>query len=91
MCERYTAHVNSKRIAKWNISRLAKSTALATLVLCASGCGGLGASGSLSPASFLLPGLGHNDSQKTSPINAPDAEEPPASPQFAAIPAELVP
>lgn len=39
--------------------------ALATLI---SGCGGINASGSVSPASFLLPGILH----RTPPAKAPD-------------------
>jgi hypothetical protein len=34
---------------------------LAGIAIVGSGCGGLGASGSISPASFLLPGIGQND------------------------------
>ena len=46
------------------------------------GCGGLGASGSVSPATFLLPGLMYNDSQRTKPQ---DALEKQSSPQIAAV------
>jgi hypothetical protein len=54
------------------------------------GCGGLGASGSVSPASLLLPGFGHNDSQKYPSTDAPDAvDQASASPQVAAFPADL--
>lgn len=50
MRRRYSSHVNSKR----NVL-LAFAAAIAIF---GSGCGGLGASGSVSPATFLLPGLG---------------------------------
>jgi len=46
------------------------------------GCGGLGASGSVSPATFLLPGLMYNDSQRT---KAQDPIEKQSSPQIAAV------
>lgn len=47
----YSPHVNSKRKILL--------TLFATAALLGAGCGGLGASGSISPATFLLPGLGH--------------------------------
>jgi hypothetical protein len=57
----YSVQVNSK----WNILfRKAAPLAFAGIALFGIGCGGLGASGSISPASFLLPGIGHHDSQK---------------------------
>ena len=80
----YSVHVNSK----WNLFRKAVPLAFVSVALCGIGCGGVGASGSISPASFLLPGLGHNDSQKPLP---PDAVQQPASPQVATLSADLVP
>jgi len=82
---RYSVHVKSKR----NVLAIA----LAGVALLGMGCGGLGASGSLSPASFLLPGLGHHDSQKPLPTDAAEQVDAPlaASPQVAAISADLVP
>jgi hypothetical protein len=78
----YSVHVNSK----WNVFRA--SIALAAVALLGMGCGGLGASGSISPATFLLPGLGQNDSQQHPPTDALDQK---ASPQVAAISSDLVP
>jgi len=46
--------VNLKKIA-----RAAGLLALAAATGLGAGCGGIGASGSVSPATFLLPGLGH--------------------------------
>ena len=79
----YSVHVNSK----WNVFRKAAPLLMASVALLGIGCGGIGASGSVSPASFLLPGLGHNDSQK-----APAADEiaPQTSPQVAAYSSDLV-
>ena len=78
----YSVHVNSK----WNLFRKAAALVMASVALLGIGCGGIGASGSISPASFLLPGLGHNDSQK-----APaDEVEQPTSPQVAAYSSDLV-
>jgi hypothetical protein len=48
----YSLHVNSKRTVLLAL--------LAAVAFIGSGCGGLGASGSISPATFLLPGIGQN-------------------------------
>jgi len=40
---------------------------LAALALCATGCGGINASQSVSPASFFLPGLLRADPPATNP------------------------
>ena len=61
----YSVHVNSK----WNVFRKAAAPLIAGVALLGMGCGGLSGSGSISPASFLLPGLGHNDSQKARPAD----------------------
>ena len=74
-------HVKSKR----NVL----AVLLAGVALIGGGCGGLGASGSISPATFLLPGLGQNDSQKPLPMDA--SEQIAASSQVAAVSADLVP
>lgn len=74
-------HVNSKR----NVL----AVLLAGVAVLGIGCGGLGASGSISPASFLLPGLGQNDSQKALPMEA--GEQVAVSSQRTAISADLVP
>ena len=65
----------------WKILRLALVPA-AVLLLCA-GCGGINATGGVSPASFFLPGLlkadpppAHPDS--TLPAGQPDQEAVPA-------------
>jgi hypothetical protein len=83
----YSVQVNSK----WNILfRKAAPLAFASIALFGTGCGGLGASGSISPATFLLPGIGHNDSQKRlqeqDPVQQPGSA---GSPQVAAISADL--
>jgi hypothetical protein len=57
----YSRHVK----LKWKLFQVAVLTGLAAFGM---GCGGVNASGSVSPATFLLPGLGHNDSTP-----APDA------------------
>jgi len=49
--------------SKQKILRLAGVTALAVWAGFGSGCGGIGASGSVSPATFLLPGIGQNAPQ----------------------------
>jgi hypothetical protein len=81
----YSVHVNSKR----NVLALA----FASIALLGMGCGGLGASGSLSPASFLLPGIGHHESQQPLPVEAVEQPASPqvTSPQVAAISADLIP
>ena len=79
----YSVHVNSK----WNVFRKAAAPLMASVALLGIGCGGIGASGSISPASFLLPGLGHNDSQKARPA---DQIAQPTSPQVAAYSSDLV-
>lgn len=83
----YSVQVNSKR----NV--LAVPVLLAGLAIFGIGCGGLGASGSVSPASFLLPGFGHNDSQKHPPADAQEqpSQQVAASPQVAAVSVDLVP
>ena len=90
----YSVQVNSK----WNILfllfRKAAPLACASIALFGIGCGGLGASGSVSPASFLLPGIGHNDrdSQKnlpTDPAQQPGSINSLGSPQVAALSAGL--
>lgn len=53
------------------------------LALAASGCGGITASPSISPASFFLPGLMKNDAPK--PERTPD-EKPPAVAQTGVLP-----
>jgi len=66
----YTVQVNSK----WNdVFRKAAPLAFASIAVFGIGCGGLGASGSVSPASFLLPGIGHHE-----PQNRPSREHDPA-------------
>lgn len=80
----YSVHVNSKRNL-WAVPVL-----LAGVAFLGSGCGGLGASGSISPASFLLPGFGQNDSQKQT-LPADRGEQLAASPQVAAVSVDLVP
>ena len=79
----YSVHVNSK----WNVFRKAAVLLMASVALLGIGCGGIGASGSISPASFLLPGLGHNDSQKVPPA---DEIAQPTGPQVAAYSSDLV-
>ena len=79
----YSVHVNSK----WNLFRKAAGPLMASVALLGIGCGGVGASGSISPASFLLPGLGHNDSQKAPPA---DEVAQTTGPQVAAYSSDLV-
>ena len=87
----YSVQVNSK----WNILfRKAAPLAFASIALFGIGCGGLGASGSISPASFLLPGIGHHDSQKRLPQEQDPAQQPGSAastgfPQVAALSADL--
>ena len=75
-------------------ARVVATMALAGAVLCGMGCGGLGASGSISPASFLLPGIGQNSSeQRPHPqerIEQMHNVDEPSSPQVAAYSADLV-
>ena len=58
---------------KRNLFQLALAAMVASLGI---GCGGLSASQSISPATFLLPGLGQN-------VEQPTTEEPGASPLVA--------
>jgi hypothetical protein len=58
---RYSLHVNSKKNMLLAL--------IAAVALIGGGCGGLGASGSVSPATFLMPGLG-----QTTPKAAPSQE-----------------
>jgi len=60
---------------KWNLFQVAVVTGLAALGM---GCGGMTASGSVSPATFLLPGLGHNDSAPQDPSEIVVKSETPA-------------
>jgi hypothetical protein len=62
----------------------------AGVALCGAGCGGLGASGSVSPATFLLPGLGQINTEKRPPQAVEQSVDRPASPQVAAHSADLV-
>ena len=87
----YSVQVNSK----WNILfRKAAPLALASSALFGIGCGGLGASGSISPASFLLPGIGQHDSQKRlqeqDPAQQSGFADSLGSPQVAAFSPDLV-
>jgi hypothetical protein len=59
MHESYSPGVNSKRNVLLAL--------IAAVAFIGAGCGGLGASGSVSPATFLLPGIGHQ-----SPAPAPE-------------------
>lgn len=64
---------------KWNVARSAGFLFLAVFVALGSGCGGLGASGSVSPATFLLPGIGQAEpqsipSETDQPIHSPSEE-----------------
>ena len=86
MREPYSVHVNSK----WNLFRKAAPLLVAGAALLGVGCGGVGASGSISPASFLLPGLGHNESQKPLPVDAVQQPASQTSPQVAAFSSDLV-
>ena len=78
-------------ILKRNLSRAATLLVFAGIALCGMGCGGLGASGSVSPASFFLPGLMHNDTQKPKPEDTVEQGiDQTTSPQVAAYSADLV-
>ena len=71
--------------------RAATLTVFAGFALCGMGCGGLGASGSVSPATFFLPGLIHNDTQKPKPEDTVEQGiDQPSSPQVAAHSPDLV-
>jgi hypothetical protein len=59
----YSLHVNSKRTVRLAL--------LAAVAFIGGGCGGLGASGSISPATFLLPGIGQNTPAKPADSAAP--------------------
>ncbi len=59
----YSDNVNFKRDVLWAGGMLM----LLAVAALGSGCGGLGASGSVSPATFLLPGLGQAEPQHSSP------------------------
>ena len=84
----YSLHVNSK----WNVFRGPIAlTAIALLALAGTGCGGLGASGSVSPASFLLPGFGQIDSQRLQQQESSQELLAANPPQVTAIRADLVP
>jgi len=48
------------------------AAALAAMVLLGTGCGGINASGSVSPASFFLPGLLRNDTKTNAPVAMPN-------------------
>jgi hypothetical protein len=85
----YSVQVNSK----WNILfRKAGPLAFASIAVFGIGCGGLGASGSVSPASFLLPGIGHYERDSQQKLQSDPAHLPGStgSPQVAAYSADLV-
>ena len=52
--------------------------ALLALGLFSAGCGGINATGTVSPAMFLVPGLLRNDTPTVAPTNAPVALPDPA-------------
>lgn len=66
---------------KWNSGLL---MSLSLLALIGSGCGGINATKTISPATFLLPGLLHNTNpaQETPSLTEPLPAETPAHNQF---------
>ena len=74
----YSPHVKSK----WTLFLMAFLIAVAATGI---GCGGVNASGSVSPATFLLPGLGQHDS---APQNSSDCAVAHEEPSFTVVLAE---
>ena len=68
----YSAFVNSKK----NVLRTVALLILAVFAGLGTGCGGIGASGSVSPATFLLPGLGQVQPQPAFPAGGDQPEKP---------------
>jgi hypothetical protein len=66
---------------------MARMLIVASGAMFGAGCGGIGASGSVSPATFLLPGLGQADPQNTA---APESVFIKKSPEVAAYSSDLV-
>jgi hypothetical protein len=61
---------------------------LATVAVIGMGCGGIGANGSVSPATFLLPGIGQVQPQN--PPGGPDGNGFKESPEVAAYSSDSV-
>jgi hypothetical protein len=80
----YSPHVNLK-----NVWRATSLFAVAVFAAFATGCGGIGASGSVSPATFLLPGLGHTVPAKNRAPNSIKAVEGMTTPVMIASSASL--
>lgn len=84
----YSERVNLKR----NVVRTLGLLVLASVALLGSGCGGIGAGGSVSPATFLLPGIGQTEPEHSSPAaSEQSAMTFQKKPQIAADGGEAVP
>jgi hypothetical protein len=66
-----SAHIVTRVKLKWQTFRLALMALLAAL---GAGCSGINASRSISPAMFLLPGLGKAETEPTKAPQSPNPE-----------------